>query len=157
MDDPTPEYLRSPFYGIESHDTTEIHRALRACRVYVRRHLSPEGVFDAWTIQDAMQQRLMTALKTFDLLNLAILPQFHLTMSALWLWPTCVMVIMHKPSRQWISIRAHAMVIPQADIPTTRAMAQAGALIVLLGAANQTNDFETHVQRMADNVWPKLD
>jgi len=113
----------------------------------------PEGLFDTWNQENAMQERLLSALKTFDQINLTILPQFDLKQTPLWLWPTCVMIISHAPSKQWISIRCHAMVVPQADIPTSRAMAQAGAIIALIGGANQTHDFEAHVQRMADSIF----
>lgn len=150
MEDHTPpDYLRSPFYGVESADTQEIWRAIRATRCYVRRHCRPEGLCEDWGESMNWADRLKVTFKAFDELNAAML-QHQLSMSALWLWPSCCMIILHKPSSQWVSIRCHAVALTGCDIPSARALAQSGALGVFLGAGNQTVDFEHHVQRLAE-------
>lgn len=151
MEDPNPpDYLRSPFFGVESPETRAVWSAVRAVRVYIRRHGAPEGLFADWGESMGYDDRLRVSFKTFDELN-GVMAQHDLSMQAFWLWPTCVMTIMHRPTQQWISIRCHAVAMPGCDIPSSRALAQAGALSVFLGAGNQPFGFEHHVQKQADN------
>lgn len=137
MEERTPDYLRSPYYGVESQHTHLVWAAIRATRFYVRRHCRPEGLCEDWGESMNWTERLKVTFKAFDELN-SVMHQHQLSMSALWLWPTCCMIILHKPSSQWVSIRCHAVALTGCDITSARALAQSGALSVFLGAGNQT-------------------
>ena len=147
-DEHDKNYWRAVMHGIESDQTIEIYRAIRAARQYVRRHGAPEGLFvDYGTAMD-MKQRISIAWESLEQLD-SCLKQFGLIRNTLWVWPTCVLVIGHEKSKQWISVRAHAIAQTGIDIPTARLLCVNGALQCLLGAANQPEFFEQAVHDLA--------
>lgn len=145
-----PNSRQAIMHGNQSLDTFEVHRSIRACRKYVRRHGIPEGMFRSWTSGVGWPERIKFCWQTFEELH-AVLKQYGLATQTCWHWPTCVMVVAHKNSGQWVSIRCMAVTINGTDLPSARLIAQCSALLVFLGAGNQHEvpDFETCIEGLA--------